>query len=613
MATAVLQQRIRTDMSILRAKIQNMGIKQKLIFYCYLIMTPILLLISTAMAFRNYYKTLDAQAEVNAKSVQSLAENIDVLQTDVEDMSTYLYINQDIIRILTATNAEELNEDVQLWLNDAPMKMIQDMIALKGYIKTIAIYPENGVNPYLKSVDASSYVRDMETVRGSDTYQKAIEEKGRVVWRLVKKDSNDTYLSSRTDKLVLYREIFDLTKKEPLGYVILGASAEKFIALCENSLQQDEGVLVLSEDGEELIRCGEIDEKTMSYLDGEEFLAGNYRGKVCQLSGGNNNIYCIQKERGAAIVCKIVPQNSIMSIIGSIITAPIALLAGFLVGLYPVLIIVSNIISKPLKRLCEAMERFKEGDFEQQIPVDTKDEVGEVSEGFNRMVTDIRDLIEQNYVMALKERESELRALQAQINPHFLFNTLDCLYWRAEESGNEEISEDIMALSQLFRLVLGQGTGVTTVGTERDMLETYLHIQKMRFNKRLDYCISMEEELLSQPIPKLILQPFVENAVVHGFEKNQGECLLTITGKRIDSDMQFEIKDTGDGMTREQIDKIWNAEDSKHYSGQRIGRYAIKNVKERLELKYGKAGFLLKIESEPGKGTIVTVRIPIEN
>lgn len=597
----------------LKQKIQNMNIRQKLIFYSYLITTPILFLISILLFLQNYYETLDAQAEINAKSVQGLAENIDVLQTDMEDMSTYLYINQDITQILNAKNVDELNQDAQIWLNDAPMKMIQDMVALKGYIKTVAIYPENGVNPYLKSIDASAYVRDMEEVRGTATYQAALNAKGRVIWRMVKKDSSGTYLNSRTDKLVLYREIFDLTKKVPLGYVVIGASAEKFQDICENSLQDGEGIFVLSDDGVELMRSGRLEAETIRYLLSDEFAEENYQSKVTALSVGSNHVYCIQKERGSAIVCKVVPKTDFFSIIGSIIVAPLALLAGFLVGLYPVLIFVSNIISKPLKRLCEAMERFKEGDFEQQIQVETKDEVGEVSEGFNRMVTDIRELIDQNYVMALKEKESELRALQAQINPHFLFNTLDCLYWRAEDSGNEEISEDIMALSQLFRLVLGQGTGVTTVGTERDMLETYLHIQKMRFEKRLNYQIGIEEELLSQPIPKLILQPFVENAVVHGFEKNQGECLLTITGRRVGSYMEFKIKDTGDGMTQEQIEKILNVEDSKRYSGQRIGRYAIKNVKERLELKYGKEGFILAIDSEPGKGTIVTVRIPMES
>lgn len=597
----------------IRQMIQNMNIRRKLIFYCYLITTPILLIISLVLFFRNYQKTLDSQVEIHSKSVQGLVESIDVLQNDMVNISTYLYINQDINGILTARNVTELNQDAQIWLNEAPMKMIQDMVGLKGYIKTIAIYPENGVNPYLKSIDASSYIRELEQLRDTETYRKALEEKGRVLWRLVKKDSAETYLNSRTDKLVLYREIYDLTKKIPLGYMVIGASAETFVDLCEKSLQKGEGILVLSGDGQELIRCGELGEETVDYLTGSEFLSGDYRKKVYRLSNGNDTIYCLQKEKKSTIVCKIIPKVGFLSMVGSVIATPLALLAGFLLGLYPVLIVVSNIISKPLKRLCEAMVQFREGDFNQQIQVETRDEVGEVSEGFNRMVADIRDLIEKNYVMTLREQESELRALQAQINPHFLFNTLDCLYWRAEECGNEEIGEDIMALSKLFRLVLGQGTGVTTVGSERDMLETYLHIQKMRFETRLNYRIEIEEKLLCEPIPKLILQPFVENAVVHGFEKSQGECLLIIRGKCIGLDMQFEIEDTGDGMTKEQVENIWKVEDSKRYASQRIGRYAIKNVKERLELKYGKDGFLLQIVSEPGKGTKVTIRIPMES
>lgn len=602
----------RKVMKNLRRKIQNMSIRQKLIFYCYLITTPILLLISAVMVYKNYYETLDARAQVDARSVQSLAENIDILQKDIEDFSSYLYINQDINRILNTDDPQALNQDAQLWQNDGPMNMIQDMVALKGYIKTIAIYPENGVNPYLRSIDHSSYVGDMEDVRKTENYRTALQEKGKVVWRMVKKDTQGTYLSSRTDKMVLYREIFDTTQRVPLGYIVIGASAENFVSLCESSLQEEEGILVLSRDGYALIQCGNLDEEISEYLTGSEFLSGYYRGNVCSITYGSYNVYCFQKSRGAAIVCKVVPGRDFASVLGSVISAPLALLGGVLIGLYLVLIFVSDIITKPLKRLCEAMIKFREGDFAQQIQVDTRDEVGEVSEGFNQMVQDIKDLIDTNYVMALREKESELRALQAQINPHFLFNTLDCLYWRAIECGNEEIGEDIMALSQLFRLVLGQGSAVTTVGTERDMLETYLHIQKMRFMNRLNYRIEVEERILDCFIPKLVLQPFVENAVVHGFEKSQGECLLTITGKQAGEDLLFEITDTGDGMTKEQIENIWKVEDARRYTSQRIGRYAIKNVKERLELKYGSDGFLLQIESEPGKGTRVTIRIPME-
>lgn len=168
------------------------------------------------------------------------------------------------------------------------------------------------------------------------------------------------------------------------------------------------------------------------------------------------------------------------------------------------------------------------------------------------MVDDIRELIDKNYILAIKERESELDTLQAQINPHFLYNTLDSLYWKATESGNDEIAEDILSLSQLFRLVLNRGDGIVTVKNEAELLERYLHIQKMRFGKRLTYEIALEQELLDEEIPKLILQPFVENAIVHGFERVDGSYTLNVSGEKKDNYMLFQIMDTGVGMSREQ-------------------------------------------------------------
>lgn len=136
---------------------------------------------------------------------------------------------------------------------------------------------------------------------------------------------------------------------------------------------------------------------------------------------------------------------------------PLTLLFGLLIGMLPLLFIISNIVTKPLNKLSKAITDVAAGDFEQQVEVTTHDEIGEVAQCFNMMVRSIRELIEQNYVITLQEKESELAALQAQINPHFLYNTLDSLYWQAMEAGNEEVAESILALSQLFRLVLNQG------------------------------------------------------------------------------------------------------------------------------------------------------------
>lgn len=497
-------------------------------------------------------------------------------------------------------------------MNKAPMDMLEDMIALKGYIKTVAIYPENGVNPYLRCIDATAYLKDFNKVQEKSIYQLAVEKKGTVIWKRSTKKNKDTYSSNRTEKIVLYREIYDLSKKNALGYLVIGASADKFIELCKNTVANDEeGIMVLSPENNVLVRFGNVENDVMHALMKQPTISkrNNTHNKHLSLEGVD--IYASQKDKDAFVVYKIVPKDPLGTKIYQIAYTPMALLLGFLVGLFPILIFVSNIISKPLRDLNIAMKKFQKGDFGQQVKVITQDEVGQVTEGFNQMVVSIKTLIDNNYVMALKEKQSELTALQSQINPHFLYNTLDSLYWRAQEADNEEIAEDILALSQLFRQVLGQGKGVITVGEEQELIRTYLHIQKMRFTKRLEYEIMIDESIKEEEIPKLILQPFVENAIVHGFEKVGTCCLLRVMGCKKGDYMEFCISDNGVGMTKEQVDKILNVEDSKRYSAQRVVSYAIKNVKERLELRY-QEDFKLQIESKEGEGTTITILLPLK-
>ena len=148
-----------------------------------------------------------------------------------------------------------------------------------------------------------------------------------------------------------------------------------------------------------------------------------------------------------------------------------------------------------------------------------------------------------------------------------------------------------------------------TVQTEAELLERYLHIQQMRFGKRLKYEITLDKTILEEEIPKLILQPFVENAIVHGFEKADRNYSLFIIGKKEEERMIFHIKDTGVGMSREQMDAIFDRTDNRKYASQRIGRYAIKNVKERLKLIYHE-NYTLDIMSQVGRGTTVAVSVP---
>lgn len=590
--------------------IMQLSIRKKLVFYSYLIITPILLLISVLLFFHNYESAVQSEEDNCLQSVQGLSDSIEVMQKNIMEMGTYICINNEINQILTCDNPAELNGDVQLWMHYAPMQIIQDMVAINGQIKTIAIYPENGVNPYLRCMDFSSYIGNISQVRDKEIYEQAVREKGKSLWQRVGKRESDTYQFNQNDKIVMYREIYDLARQNKLGYLVIGSSAEKFDEACRNALRNDrEAVVVVSGNGSRLVSCGTIEEDTVSEIIGQEASLTERKNLIASSTNGSYSVYQCRNEETGTTVFKLVPKAGLADFIDSVIYAPLALLLGFLAGMYPIMVLVSNIVSKPLHSLCIAMENFKQGDFSQKVEVSTLDEVGEASACFNSMVDDIKELIDKNYVMALKERESELDALQAQINPHFLYNTLDSLYWRAIEAGDEEIGEDILALSQLFRLVLGRGNGIVTVRNEAELLDRYLHIQRMRFGKRLEYKILINERILEEELPKLILQPFVENAIVHGFEKGGDNYYLSITGEKEDHRMVFHIRDTGVGMSKEQVAAIWEETDTRKYASQRIGKYAIKNVKERLELIYHEE-FELKIESEEGYGTTVMISIP---
>lgn len=596
-------------MKTVRQMINDLSIKKKIVFYSYLVLTPILVLISGFLFWKNYNDMSESQKEIGRNSAKILDDSFTGLCDTMVDLSTYLGINNDVLKILRSEDAEKYNSDPRLWLNQAPMEFIQDTLALRGYIKTLGVYPENGVKPYLRCLDATSYLTDMDQVRETEIYKKAAANPGKIYWQLVSKNGSDTYLANRNDKIVLYREIYDLSRKKRLGYVVIGAEANRFLELCENAVRQEnEGVVVLNTEGEELFCYGQVEDKVREYLGSEAFIQGQYQQSEDNFTYEKTNIYWSQSSDKGFIVCETVPESNVKAQILSVAYTPIILLAGVLVGLFPVLTLISNIVTNPLGKVCVAMGQFRRGDFGQQLEVRTNDEVGEVAACFNKMVTDIKTLIEENYVIALKEKESELTALQAQINPHFLYNTLDALYWQAEEAGNEEIAENILALSNLFRMVLGEGKGIIQVRHEKRLIEEYLKIQKMRFSKRLDYTIEMDEEILDKTIPKLILQPFVENAIVHGFENTDTPCLLVVEGRKVPGGIRFRIQDTGVGMSEEQVKAIFEVDDAERYRGQRIGRYAVKNVKERLELMY-RDKFELKVDSEIGKGTTVTISI----
>lgn len=598
-------------MSKIKQWANKLSVRKKLIFYGYLTITPVLLITCTVLLFYNYQRGLEEHLENDIIEINSMEDSIHLLQKDVEDISTYICINNEILRILEAEDAQELNQNPQLWTDMAPMQIVQDMISLKGHIKTIALYPENGVHPYLRGMDGSSYIDDFSKIRKLKTYKDVLKSENKKMWKSAYKEKKGPYSVNHSDKIMLYREIFNLSRTRKLGFIAIGVEKKSFEELYSNiSESEEEGIVVLDKNGGQLLEMGKVPKDFKKNILTEEFLNKDYREREEHFTYGKYEIICKQASRDSSILCKIEPNYSMQMEFFDFAYMPLTLLLAILVGMLPLLLIISHLITSPLNKVSVAIRKFSKGDFNQKIEVTTEDEIGEVANCFNKMVEDIKTLIEENYVITLKEKESELSALQAQINPHFLYNTLDSFYWKASEDGNEELADNIIALSQLFRLVLNQGNSEITVENEVELVSRYLQIQRMRFANRLEYFIDIDEEIKKEKIPKLIVQPFVENAVVHGFENMSTSCQVKVTGKMEENMIHFEIEDTGIGMSQSQIDAIWQSDtESKDYSRQRIGRYAIKNIKERLALKY-QENFTLQIESSVGKGTRVILCIP---
>lgn len=262
-------------------------------------------------------------------------------------------------------------------------------------------------------------------------------------------------------------------------------------------------------------------------------------------------------------------------------------------------------ISQPIKRLKKSMEMVEKGHFDTYIHVRGADEVEQLSRRFNLMVSRVRELMDQSIHEQETKRKNELEVLQSQINPHFLYNTLNSVVRMVGTGKNEEVVTTITSLSKFFRISLSKGKNIITIGDEIEHIRNYLIIQKMRYKDKFDYNIEVDEEVLAYKTLKLILQPFVENALYHGIEYMVDEGHIHISAGKIKDNIVFQVRDNGVGMSEETLKNIMNGS-VKSEKGSGVG---LRNVHERIQLYFGQE-YGVKVESELEEGTVVKITIP---
>ena len=278
-------------------------------------------------------------------------------------------------------------------------------------------------------------------------------------------------------------------------------------------------------------------------------------------------------------------------------------------GLIVLALILSRVLARnityPIQRLRDSMQKVQTGDFPAtDIEVSSENEIGSLTESFNVMTHRIEELMEQNIHEQEQKRKSELKALQSQINPHFLYNTLDSIIWMAEGKKNEEVVLMTASLARLLRQSISNEDELVSVGQEAEYARSYLTIQKMRYKDKLEFQIDISPAVSGVKIIKLVLQPIIENAIYHGLKYKDSKGLLVVHGYQEGEKAVLEVEDNGVGMDEETLAHIFEKHKVNYHSNG-VGVY---NVQKRLKLYYGEEyGIVYKSRRNEGTKAVITI------
>ena len=264
-------------------------------------------------------------------------------------------------------------------------------------------------------------------------------------------------------------------------------------------------------------------------------------------------------------------------------------------------------ITMPITRISRVTNQVAKGNLSVRAAAESGAEARMLSDSLNAMIDKINELLDQVTTEQIRLRKAEFELLQAQINPHFLYNTLDTIVWLAEAGDQKRVVSMVGNLSDFFRTSLNQGKDIISIREELAHVRSYLEIQQVRYQDILRYEITVPEDLYEYKIPKITIQPLVENALYHGIKNKRGQGTITVTGKSKENGFVLYVRDNGIGMTQERLNEVRAGIQKLSYTGKEI--YGLYNVNERIRLNFGET-YGISIESTYGEGTCVSISLP---
>lgn len=573
------------------AKIQ----KKIMIIYICIGTIPILLLGLFASAQER--KTLMEKERRNIED--SVSQGASQLKSQIlvyNNLSDYIAFNQPISDVLIGDYDNIFSMYEQYTATVDPV--LSSLKYFNPNINQITIYLDKNIVKHDTTVDS---LQTIETEKWYRQYKSSLSQK--VKWIIDAK--NKTSFSART------MPIMEQNKQK--GILYLDVNYDTLFAGFDDISRDSYGLYIVDKKGNVLFEKDTFAEnaasknntKTTSKKSKEKRLSfPALKKKMEAQENGKKSNYLIVSADAGVDDWKIIayqPQKMMATEIQTLLVLVMGIIAVCIITSVVASLAFSRFVVRDIKRLRDNMQAVEEGNMELMVTSDAGDEVGSLIRGFGSMLGEINRLIHEVYESKLTQRKSEMTALQAQINPHFLYNSLSLINWKALEAGQQDISKITLALSSFYRTSLNRGKNVLTIEKEIENMKSYLEIQLCMHDNDFDVIMDIDEEILPYQTLNLLLQPLVENAIDHGIDlKEDGRGYIKIIGRKDAENIYLTVEDNGVGIEPEILSSILEF---------KTKGYGVRNVNQRIRLYYGEE-YCLRIESEVGKGTRCTINIP---
>lgn len=572
-----MQNKMQNKMKKLLHWVNGIKLRYKLaIFYSLFCFLPVMLLF--LLSFLQMRSIIDDKEKLNLQSyLQQSVSSMDRTLDGYNSLSDYIAFDRTLAEVFSMEYGTPYEQYEQLTQKVDPI--LRSSSYFHGGMQRITIYTDNGM------VKHDTTVAPVSEIEETDWYQKTLEHPG-LNW----------FVNYPEKTLFSARKLAFSGAREGVNILYMDVDYQKLFTPYAETLISECGLYITDQEGKLVFEESRFSGKNQNYdLTYSEFLEQRDRGSadytiLCEQS--NTTGWTVWLYQPVGLAGESMRPIGVMAGVTILICIFAAVLAYF---------ITSGMVSGRIERLTCLMQEVQEGSMDMQVGSDDRDEIGMLYRGFGSMMKRIRTLINEVYLGKITQKEAELKALQAQINPHFLYNTLSLINWKALAAGEEDISRMTLAMSTFYRTALNRGRNVLQVEAELSNTRAYLEIQSMLHDGDFDYEIEVQPEILQCESLNLILQPLVENAIHHGIEeKTDGRGKISVRGWKEDNCVWFMVEDNGVGMEQKVADKILTMESK---------GYGVRNVDERIRLCYGEK-YAMKVESVVGKGTKMTIHFP---